>query len=413
MRVLIVTQYFWPENFRINDVAIGLQERGHEVTVYTGKPNYPGGAFFPGYGVFARARERYRGISIIRVPLVPRGDGGRIRLALNYLSFALLASLMVPLRCSGDFDVTLVYEPSPITVGVPALLVKALRKTPLLFWVQDLWPESLSATGALRSPPLLRWVERLVRYIYRRCDRILVQSRAFIGPIVRLGIDAQRIRYLPNSAEALYKPLQPADGSAEEALLPAGFRVMFAGNIGAAQDFATILGAAEQLKSQFDIRWVIIGDGRMLPWVTAEIARRNLGGTVHLLGRHPVEAMPRFFALADALLVTLRKDPIFAMTIPTKLQSYLACGRPIVAALDGEGARIVTEARAGLACPTEQPDALARAVLAMARLAPQARHEMARRGREYFELNFERAVVLASLEAYMNETVATQSRAVR
>jgi glycosyltransferase involved in cell wall biosynthesis len=413
MRVLIVTQYFWPEDFRINDVAIGLQERGHEVTVYTGKPNYPGGAFFPGYGLFARPSERYRGISVIRVPLVPRGDGGRARLALNYLSFALWASLMAPLRCRGDFDVTVVYEPSPVTVGVPALVVKALKGTPLLFWVQDLWPESLSATGALRSPALLRWVERLVRHIYRRCDRILVPSRAFIEPIARLGIDAQRILYLPNTAEALYRPAAGSDGAPAVAGLPPGFRVMFAGNVGAAQAFETILAAAERLKSHPGIHWLIVGDGRMLPWVATEIERRNLRGSVHLLGRHPVESMPEFFALADAMLVTLKKHPIFAMTIPTKLQSYLACARPVIAALDGEGARVVLEAQAGLTCPAEEPEALAAAVLAMARLAPEARHEMARRGREYFELHFERAAVLERLEACMNETVIKQRGAVR
>jgi colanic acid biosynthesis glycosyl transferase WcaI len=282
----------------------------------------------------------------------------------------------------------------------------------MLFWVQDLWPESLSATGALRSPPLLRWVERLVRYIYRRCDRILVPSRAFIEPIARLGIDTQRILYLPNTAEALYRPATGPDRAPVPGL-PPGFRVMFAGNIGAAQAFETILGAAERLKSQPDIHWLIVGDGRMLPWVAAEIERRNLRGSVYLLGRHPVESMPEFFALADAMLVTLKRHPIFAMTIPTKLQSYLACARPVIAALDGEGARIVLEAQAGLTCPAEEPEALAAAVLAMARLAPEARHEMARRGREYFELNFERAAVLERLEECMNETVIKQRGAMR
>jgi glycosyltransferase involved in cell wall biosynthesis len=399
MRVLIVTQYFWPENFRINDVALGLQERGHEVTVYTGKPNYPGGSFFPGYGVFARPRECYHGIPVIRVPLVPRGDGGRMRLALNYLSFALLASLMAPWRCRGGFDVMLVYEPSPITVGVPALVLKKLKGMPLLFWVQDLWPESLSATGALRSPLLLRWVEWLVRYIYRRCDRILVQSRAFFEPIARLGIDARHILYLPNSAEALYG----AEGAAPAVELPRGFRVMFAGNIGAAQAFETIIDAAERLKAQPGIHWLIVGDGRMLPWVAAEIARRGLQHNVHLLGRHPVEAMPGFFALADAMLVTLKRHPIFALTIPAKLQSYLACARPVIAALDGEGARIVLEAQAGLTCPAEQPQALADAVLAMARFSPQERAAMAQRARAYFERHFERTALLGRLEGWMAE----------
>lgn len=410
MRILIVTQYFWPEDFRINDVALGLQERGHEVTVYTGKPNYPGGAFFPGYGAFARPAERYHGVSVIRVPLVPRGAGGPTRLALNYLSFALLASLLAPLRCRGEFDAMLVYEPSPITVGVPALLVKAIKGTPLLFWVQDLWPESLSATGALRSPFLLRWVERLVRYIYRRCDRILVQSMAFIEPIARLGIDTQRIHYLPNSAEALYRPVTGQADAPAAAGVPPGFRVMFAGNIGAAQDFETILDAAERLKSQPGIHWLIVGDGRMLQWVATEIERRNLQESVHLLGRHPVDSMPEFFAVADAMLVTLKRHPIFALTIPTKLQSYLACARPVIAALDGEGARIVLEAQAGFTCPAEEPAALAAAVLAMARLSPQERGAMAQRGRAYFERHFERTTLLDRLEGWMKDATAERDR---
>jgi len=192
-----------------------------------------------------------------------------------------------------------------------------------------------------------------------------------------------------------------------------GFRVMFAGNVGAAQDFPTILDAAERLKSCIEIQWVIIGDGRMLPWVTAEIARRGLQSTVRLLGWHPVEAMPGFFALADVMLVTLKRDPIFAMTIPAKLQSYLACARPVIAALDGEGARIVSEAQAGLTCPAEHPEALADAVLAMTRLTPQARLEMAQRGRAYFELHFERAALLDRLEGWMEDAVEQQGEGVR
>jgi glycosyltransferase involved in cell wall biosynthesis len=409
MRVLIVTQYFWPENSRINDVALGLRERGHEVTVYTGKPNYPDGHFFPGYGAFSRSRETFQGIPILRVPLVPRGAGGSVRLALNFLSFALTASLAAPFRCRGGFDAILVYEPSPITVALPAIVLRSLKRAPLLLWVQDLWPESLSATGAVRSPAVLKAVERVVCSIYRQCACILVQSRAFIEPIARLGINPERVAYLPNSAEALYGlPISAAQRAAAPTL-PTGFRVMFAGNIGAAQDFGTILGAAERLKSHGDVQWMIVGDGRMLPWVTAEVARRGLQNAVHLLGRYPVEAMPAFFAQADVMLVTLKRDPIFAMTIPTKLQSYLAAARPVVAALEGEGARIVGESGAGLACPSEDPAALAEAVLAMRQLTPPERAAMAQRARAYFEAHFEREALLTRLEECLRDAVAGNS----
>lgn len=406
MRVLIVTQYFWPESFRINDLALGLRERGHEVTVYTGKPNYPGGEFFPGYGFLGRPREDYDGVRVIRVPLIARGNGGPARLVFNYLSFALLASLLAAFRCPGAYDVIFVYEPSPVTVGLPALVLKWVKRAPILFWVQDLWPESLSATGAVRASWILRLVDRIVRHIYRHCDLVLVQSRAFTTYVQAQGVPAEKIRYYPNSAEALYQPVAVDQLAAERQLLPEGFRMMFAGNIGAAQDFETILDAAEKLRGTGDIHWIILGDGRLHDWVNGEISRRGLRETVHLLGRHPVESMPRFFALAHAMLVTLKNEPIFALTIPAKVQSYLACGRPIVAALDGEGARVIAESRAGIAVSPGDSDALAQAVLEIYRMSPPEREAMGQRGREYFGQHFERSLLLSRVESWARE-VAT------
>lgn len=402
MNILIVTQYFWPENFRINDLALGLRDLGHKVTVYTGKPNYPGGRFFDGYGFFSRPVDHYQGIPVVRVPLLPRGNGGGLRLAINYLSFALFASVLAPFRVRGSFDVIFVYEPSPITVALPALVLKTLKRAPLLLWVQDLWPESLSATGAVRSPWLLALVEYMVRLIYRGCDRVLVQSRAFEAPVARLGVPRDRILYFPNTAEALYQPVTVETGAPERNLLPQGFRVIYAGNIGAAQDFATILTAAERLKSHPEIHWIILGEGRMQDWVKTEISLRELQDSVHLLGRHPVEVMPRFFALADVMLVTLKKDPIFAMTVPARVQSYLACARPVVAALEGEGARVIEEAGAGRVCPPENPEALAAAVLALSRASADERNEMGKRGRAYFDANFRREVLLGQLVGWMS-----------
>jgi len=403
MNVLLVTQYFWPENFRINDLAQGLRNRGHQVTVYTGKPNYPGGRFFPGYGLFERGNDAFGGVRVIRVPLIPRGSGSGFRLALNYLSFAFCASMMAPFRVYGDFDVILVYEPSPVTVGLPALVLKGIKGIPLLFWVQDLWPESLIAADAVRARWILAGIERLVRFIYRRCDRILVQSKAFAPEIQRYGIARERITFFPNSAEAIYQPLNVEPDAPERTHLPPGFRVMCAGNIGAAQDFGTILGAADRLRDQAEIQWVIIGDGRSRSWVEAEIERRGLGRSVHLLGRHPVESMPRFFALADAMLVTLRRDPILAMTLPSRVQSYLACGRPIVAALDGEGERIIREAGAGIVAGSGNPDRLAEAVLEIYRMSETDRRAMGERGRQYFTQHFERELLLTRLEGWMSE----------
>lgn len=402
MRVLIVSQYFWPEDFRVNDLAVGLVERGHDVTVLTGIPNYPQGRFFLGYGLFKRTREAYRGVRICRVPLVPRGEGSGLRLAINYLSFALSATLLSPFRCHGPFDLIVVYEISPVTVALPALFLKKLKHAPILFWVLDLWPESLSATGAIRSGGVLSLLDTLVRFIYRGCDKIIVASRGFLPSITAKGIAAERTGYFPNWYEPGYAT-RPATGSVVPSGLPAGFRVMFAGNIGAAQDFGTILSAAERLKPYRDIYWVIVGDGRRWEWVKEEVQLRGLGDQVLLLGRHPPEAMSGLFSHADAMLVTLKRDPAFALTVPGKIQSYMACGRPIVAALDGEGGRLIQESGAGLASPAEDAVALADSVLSLYHMPKQEREAMGTRGREYCEKNFERGMLFDRLEGWMRQ----------
>ncbi len=409
MRVLVVTQYFWPESFLVNDLVLGLRERGHRVTVLTGKPNYPRGSFFPGYGFFRPVRDRYRGVEVRRVPLLPRGKSGTVRLSLNYLSFALFASLLGPLLCWRRYDVIFVYEPSPVTVGLPAIVLKRLKRLPIMFWVQDLWPETLSATGAVQSKRLLGWVEKIVRFIYRRCDRVLVQSRAFEPQVGSLGAEPANILYWPNWAEARYRPVEVESGSPEQNEMPPGFRIMFAGNIGAAQSFDTILAAADRLREYEEIRWVIIGDGRMRLSVEEGVRKLGLENSMHLLGRRPTEVMPRYIACADALLVSLKREPIFSLTIPGKVQAYLACGRPAVAALDGEGARVIKESGAGLAAPPEDAEALAAAVLEIYRATPEERAEMGRRGRAYFEEHFEREKLLDQLEGWMEELVGKRA----
>jgi glycosyltransferase involved in cell wall biosynthesis len=407
MRLLIITQYFWPENFRINDLAREFYKRGHTVTVLTGLPNYPAGSFSSGYSLNGPYREQYEGVDVIRCPLIPRGSGSGMRLVLNYLSFAVSATVRALLACRTSYDAIFVYEPSPVTVGLPAVALKLATKTPVLLWVLDLWPESVLATQAIRSPLVLGWIEGMVRFIYRHCDRILVQSQAFVAHVERQLVRSENIRYFPSWAETIYEAADGRLPAPENVNFPEGFRVMFAGNVGAAQNFETILTAAERLKSRRDIHWIIVGDGRMLSWVQAEVERRRLSGTVHLLGRHPLETMPAFFAQADALLVTLRSEPIFALTIPGKVQSYLASGRPIIAALDGEGSRIIQEAEAGVVCPAESPEALADAVVRLAETPKEARELMGRRGLEYYRAHFDRTMLLNQLEGWMKELMVT------
>jgi len=408
MNILIVSQYFWPEGFLINDLAVGLREKGHQVTVLTGIPNYPAGRFFKGYSLFGPLQQDYHGVNVLRVPLIPRGRGGGIRLAINFLSFALSSLLAAPFLKLSQIDGILVFQLSPVTVGLPAILLKKIASAPIAFWVQDLWPESLSATGAVRNRQILAAVARLVRFIYRRCDLILMQSKAFAESIVALGGEQQRLRYLPNYAQPLFSSFSSAGAVPPQLVeLPSGFRVMFAGNIGAAQGFATILGAAELLKGHEDIHWIILGDGRKRSWVEEQVSQRGLGASVHLLGRHPLETMPWYFAQADVMLVTLNREPIFALTIPSKVQAYLACGKPIVGSIEGEGARIIREAGAGLTPAAESAEELAGAVLAMYRMGAEERQAMGERGREYFAAHFERNMLIDRLCDWFEELHGT------
>ena len=409
MNILIISQYFWPENFRINELSLSLKKKGHKVTVLTGQPNYPEGRFFRGYGFFKKNKEDFEGVQIIRVPIIPRGKGGAFRLILNYFSFVLSATILGPVFCRGKYDVIFVYEPSPITVGIPAIVLKKIERAPIMFWVQDLWPETLPAVGVITSKAILKPVGLMVRFIYSQCDRILIQSKSFRFSVGKYTSENKKIFYFPNSAEELYRPLSFKANTPEGKLMPAGFKIMFAGNIGAAQGFTTILDAADLLKEYKEVHWVILGDGRMRAWVEEEIKKRGLETTFHLLGKHPIETMPSFFSFADTLLVTLKKDPIFSLTIPAKLQSYLACGRPVIAALDGAGADVVKESKSGLVCPPDDAGKLAKAVLEMYSMSEKKRERMGEAGRKYFETYFEEEMLVNKLETWMKEVAKCES----
>ncbi len=403
MNILIVTQYFWPENFRVNDLAKGLIERGHLVTVLTGKPNYPEGRFYPGYGFFGRTREEYEGIAVIRVPLISRGKSKGLRLACNYLSFAILASLLGPMMCRSRFDVIYVFEISPITVAIPAIFMKLVRGIPVQLHVLDLWPDSLTATNAIHSRHVLRLVCSMVRFIYRHSDQILVQSEGFISSVEERGGSRAKILYFPTSAESLFS--HAPETLLPPVQLPEGFVILFAGNIGEAQDFPTILAAAEKLLMHRDIKFVILGDGRRQEWVKTEVARRGLEN-VYLLGRFPLETMPSFFSKADVLLVTLKNEPIFALTVPAKLQSYMAFGKPVAAALNGEGRDIIELSKSGIVAPSSDPERLAEVILHLYRLTPEQRLEMGANGKAYYLKHFDRDMLLDRLICWMKELSA-------
>lgn len=405
MNILIVSQYFWPENFRVNDLAVGLKDLGHSVTVLTGKPNYPEGRFYPGYNFIKKSVETYNGITVYRVPLFPRGKGYDWMLFLNYVSFAFFASLLGPLFCRKKYDVIFVFEVSPVTVGFPAIVLKKIKKAPIFLWVLDLWPESLSSSSRLKSRQILNLVSYFVRYIYKQCDKILVSSKGFIPSIKKLSPSSDAIVYFPNFIEETIsreKGVSPID---ELYKFPPGFIIMFAGNIGYSQSFPTILKAAEILKCYKDIHWIILGDGRMAPWVKKHIEKRGIKSNFHMLGRYPQETMPYFFLNADAMLVALKHEPNFELTIPGKIQSYLASGKPVIASLNGEGANLISDAKAGIACPAEDADALAAAVLKLYNLDEKERVKLGHNGREYCLANFDRAELFSTLERWMKESI--------
>lgn len=387
MRVLVVSQYFWPEDFRINAIVESLSARGIEVEILTGKPNYPEGDITSGYSAWGCQREQRKGATVHRVPLFPRGKNSHLRLLLNYLSFIFFGSIcgswMVRKR---QYDVIFVYGLSPILLAIPALLIGWLKGKKVIIWVQDLWPESLSATGYIRSRFIIGAVRQVVRFIYRHADLLLVQSRAFEEPVRALA-SGTPIAYYPNSVDDSFAAPAKCDPPAV-AGLGNGFSVMFAGNIGAAQGVDVIVEAASLLKEYADIHFVVLGNGSCRESMLREAQQRGLSN-LHLPGRFPVETMPCFMQKASALLVTLADRPIFAATIPNKVQAYLASGRPIIASLNGEGARLVTEAKAGLAAPAEDASALADAILQLYRLPPAERERMGENGRRYYQEHFD------------------------
>jgi glycosyltransferase involved in cell wall biosynthesis len=396
MRILILTQYFWPESFKINDLALALKERGHEVTIFTGKPNYPKGKFMEGYSFFNKRSEYWNDIKVYRAPLVPRGNGKGIQLFVNYISFAIFASIRL-LFIRNRFDKIFVYEPSPITVGIPGIVAKYKFKAPIYFWVQDLWPASISAAGGVQNKSVLFVLNWLTQYIYKHSKKVLVQSKAFIPYIINQNVDPKKLVYLPNTVENYYQKIHIDQNLLK--LLPQGFKLMFAGNIGESQSFDTLLNAASILKQQgVKIQWLVLGDGRMRESVLKKVDKLNLHDTFHLLGSHPSREMPKFFSCADALIVSLKRDPVFSLTIPSKIQAYLACGKPLIVSLDGEGAKIVEEAQCGLTCPAEDSNILVVKIKEFLMLSSKDREQMGFNARLFFEKEFAEHRILDKLE---------------
>jgi len=397
MKILLVTQYFWPEFFIINDLVKTLASQGHTIKVLTGKPNYPDGEVYDGYTQENSQQEWFdNNVSVFRVPLRPRKKGGAKNLFLNYWSFIWNGLRFFPAAVKNEqYDAILVFAPSPITAAIPALYLKWKLKTHLAIWVQDLWPESLSATGFVKNRFLLALVRLLVRGIYSRADRLLVQSKGFIEPVSHYA-NVKKIIYYPNSYKDEYlgvkqRPTQLKDNTLPVELtnlLERFFCVTFAGNLGTAQSLETIVDAAAKLKHVPNLRIVLVGRGTSFDWLLEQKEKRKLDNLI-LAGRFPSEVMPQIFQLSGALLVALKKEEIFSYTVPSKIQAYLASSRPIIAALDGEGACVIEDAGAGLTCDSEDVDGLVKCIGNLYCMTDIEKQKMSESGRAYYLKYFE------------------------
>lgn len=397
MNILIVSQYFYPENFRINDFAQEFQSRGHKVSVLTGTPNYPGGDFFEGYGIFDKYREIYKNTEIYRSPIIPRGSGSSIRLALNYFSFIIGGIFTSFFLLNKKFDIIFVFEPSPITVCLPAIFIKKLKKVPICFWVLDLWPESVVSAGNLKTGIIPRMINPVVKFIYKHSDKILVSSKGFVNSITEKGINKNKVSFFPQWAETIFKPIEYKPYLLD-AVPQNSFKIMFAGNIGEAQDFSSIIETARILKDKLNIQWVILGGGRKEEWVRSKIKEYKLEKTFHLLGSFPLEMMPAYYSQADCMLFSLKKEYIFSITIPAKVQTYLACAKPVVAMIDGEAAKLIDDAKAGLSGPSESPESLAKNIKTLSLLKPNELDKLGQNALAHYNKEFERSMLMDKME---------------
>lgn len=385
MKILVVCQYYDPEPFRIGDICRALKERGHQVTVVTGQPNYPEGEIYPGYEKKNRRHEVLDGVEVHRCFTMPRKSGVLHRF-LNYYSF-MLSSCRFVKKLPGDYDVVLVNQLSPVMMAKAGILYGRKHKKKAVMYCLDLWPESLIAGGIGRSSLIYKFFHRVSRNIYTKMDKILVTSREFTGYLQQqFGIPEEKIQYLPQYAEELFDVLPEVPR--EERL-----NLTFAGNIGEVQSVETILQAARQLQDK-PITFHVVGGGSDLERLQKLAADWKLKNVV-FYGRRPVYEMPDFYAQADALLVTLKADPVLSLTLPGKVQSCMAAGKPILGAVDGETARVIEEAGCGFCGRAEDAQQLAQNIL---RFMEADKVQMGQNARNYYEQKFEKSKFIDTLE---------------
>lgn len=393
MKILIISQYFYPENFRINDLALELKNRGHKITVLTGLPNYPKGEYFDGYDDKKNCDEIWNDIPIYRCKLRPRKTGS-VNLIKNYLSFVIEANKKLKELENQDFDLIYVFEVSPITVALPAIKFKKKKKIPVVINIQDLWPENIIAVTGITNFIVIGLVNKMVDYIYKHCDLILTASPSFVDKI------RDRIK---NKDKVAYWPQYSIVSKTNEDVSLYNkdfFNIVFTGNIGEAQGIDLAIEAANILKNE-KICWHFVGDGRNRKKLEKMVKEYNIDERVIFHGFHPEKEIPKYLKDADAALLILKPNPIFEMTIPAKLQTYLACGVPILGCVSGEGKRIIEDSNAGIVSDEISVEGLVKACQKFINLNSNDLNAYKDKAFQYGDDNFNKNNLILDLEKYM------------
>ncbi len=398
-RILVVTQYVYPENFKSNELVFEMAKRGYHVDVLTGIPNYPEGVYYKGYGIFKKRFEKKGGVNFYRCWQSPRGRRATgLGLALNYISFVMSATMWVIFffLWKKKYDAIITHEPSPITQLIPACILGIIRKVPVYSWIMDIWPDAMKSSV---SPRLYELVSPILTYItewtYRHSDKLLVTSKGFSELICRNADYSDKIIYYPNwSVDMAINASDSAPVS-----LPDGFRIMLAGNLGEAQDLESIGECMKLLKGYSQIKWIFIGEGSQKKWLDNFILENDLTEIAFTLGRFPSTTMPAFYAQADAMLVTLRGGFIdLDMTVPARVQSYMSAGKPILAMI-GQGTRdLINECDCGYAAPSSDYKTLANIITDKVINDMEAFKQKGINGRKMFESQFNLEQCISHLE---------------
>lgn len=386
MRILLVAQTFYPENFKSNDMAFELARRGHDVTVLTGIPNIPLGKYYKGYGFLRKRIEKLKNIKIFRAFQTTQGTKRpNYRIALNYLSFAFCSLLpALYLTLTRKFDCVLIYMVSPATQSLPAIMVKKLQRIPLYTWVLDLWPESVTSGRGITNRRILDNIEKYVKWTYRNSDRILISSRDFADLIAEKGEEfRKKIIYFPNWADDVQSLPDK-----EVPKFPEGFRIMMAGNMSLTQSMDKVMHATLMMKDRKDVKWIFVGGGGMIDYMKKFVAEHHLEETVIIAGAFPPESMGSIYAQADALFISLQASfPHIEAVIPARMQSYMSSGKPIIGMCNGSVAALIKEADCGVCAPAEDPEGLCRKVEEV--LADRKKFaRLGENGRQFFLKNF-------------------------